>query len=874
MNIVNKLTLRHLRLNKRRTLVTIMGVIISVAMITAVATLGVSFLDVMKRQMIASEGEWHVLYEHVNKEQIAAIREDEATKKMVLSRDAGYAHLAGSQNDLKPYLLIKEYNEEGFEQFPIQLSRGRMPQAANEVVVSEAVASNAKVEFQIGDELTLYVGKRFRKDEPEHGMMLGKHYSLVRADGVVMEELRHQTERSFIVVGFIERPAWEPTWSPGYTVITYLDENDLEQHETVNAMVVLKKVNSSLFTHAEKLAADHHIQKIDYNSSLLRYYGVTKNDGLRRTLYSLLAIIMTVIVVGSVTLIYNAFAISVSERSRYLGMLSSVGATKRQKRNSVFFEGAVIGLISIPVGIVCGLVGIGFTFMFINTLIEGALGMTEKLQVTVTPYSILVACAVSLATIMLSAYVPARRASRISAIDAIRQTADVKLTRKAVKTTPLLRRLFGLEADLGLKNLKRNKRRYQATVFSLVISIVLFLAVSYFTSNLQKSIQLSQVGVNYDIRITLHGDNETMDRQLLQSIASLPDVTAYSVMNEMYVESWIKKAAVPQEVQQSGLASDNDGEQYLYTVSIHALDEQSVRNYAEKIGLDAEKLLDSKRMPAVVIDKTSYQDFTGKYVEVPTIHAKAGDKLILQHNERSTRMEAKDGEADEIETLLGEVEIIALTDEHPMGVYKSSPGGLNVIISTDTLGQLLNGHAAHRLSTRLYLNSESPLTTQQQVEEMNAPNMYVHNLYQERQNEEQMVLMMSVFTYGFILLISAISLANIFNTISTSIALRKREFAMLKSVGMTPKSFNNMIHYESIFYGIKSLTYGLPISIGVMYMIYRSMMHSFSYTFTLPWKEITFVVIAVFMIVGTAMLYSSSKVKKENIIDSLKNELA
>ena len=95
---------------------------------------------------------------------------------------------------------------------------------------------------------------------------------------------------------------------------------------------------------------------------LLRYYGVTANDQLRMTLFSLAGIIMSVIIIGSVALIYNAFAISVSERARHLGMLSSVGATKKQKRNSVFFEGAVIGAISIPIGILAGIAGIGITF--------------------------------------------------------------------------------------------------------------------------------------------------------------------------------------------------------------------------------------------------------------------------------------------------------------------------------------------------------------------------------------------------------------------------------------------------------------------------------------------------------------------------------
>src|SRR5690606_3827623 len=151
MNIVNKLTIRHLKENKRRTLVTIIGVIISVAMLTAVATLGVSFMDLMKRQTMADEGEWHVVYKDVNQAQVQAIKKDEDTKKLVLSKDLGYALLKGSKNENKPYLFIKEYNKSGFEQFPIELSSGRLPKAENEVVISDEIINNAKVDYRIGD---------------------------------------------------------------------------------------------------------------------------------------------------------------------------------------------------------------------------------------------------------------------------------------------------------------------------------------------------------------------------------------------------------------------------------------------------------------------------------------------------------------------------------------------------------------------------------------------------------------------------------------------------------------------------------------------------------------------------------------------------
>ncbi|KRG15898.1 ABC transporter permease [Lederbergia galactosidilytica] len=863
MNIVNKLTIRHLIQNKRRTLVTIIGVIISVAMLTAVATIGVSFMDLLKRQTISEDGEWHLVYHNVDGKQIEKIRKDANTEKVILSRDLGFALLDGGKDKYKPYLFIKEYNEQGFEQFPIELSSGRFPQMAEEIVISDEMSEKSGVPYKIGDVLTLDIGERYAFDE-EIDYPLDQSFSyMTDQKGKSEEELRDTKAREFTIVGIIKRPTWEAPWSPGYTAISYFDEEANEKENGVNASVVLKKLKGSIFKDTEEFAEEHNIphENYEFNHDLLRYSGVMKNGGMRTTLYTLSAIIMLIIIVGSVSLIYNAFAISVSERSRHLGMLSSVGATRQQKRNSVFFEGAVIGLISIPIGIIAGLIGMGITFMFINQMIQGVFGVSEGLRVTVTASSILIAVLVSILTIFISTFIPARRASRVSAIDAIRQTADVKLTGKAVKTSKLVRKLFGIEAEIGLKNLKRNKRRYQATVFSLVISIILFLTVSYFTDNLKKSAELSQIGMNYDMSV---GVDHEGDDQLIQSIISMDEVTDYNIMTQVNnLKTWIDPQSIADPLRESATFEQEfqDGK-YPYYINLYALKDENLKKYAKEVGADYNQLQNG--LAAIVIDKAKYEDGgAGKYVETKAIHTKTGEKLDLYTEDWETGKE----------TNLDKITIATLTNQLPMGVHSEGLGGLNLIVSEATLNQLGEGALKEEENNvYLYLNSKDPLKTQKKIEEVERVRHYIHNVYQNRQEEEQLIMLLSVFTYGFISLITAISIANILNTISTSISLRKREFAMLKSMGMTPKGFNKMINYESIFYGVKALLYGLPLSIAIMLLIYRVLMNSFSYPFTLPWLSLLSVVVAVFLIVGIAMLYSSSKVKKENIIDALKQE--
>ncbi len=854
MNIVNKLTLRHLKQNKRRTLVTIIGVIISVAMVTAVSTLVVSFMDMMQRQSIANEGEWHVLYKNVNKEQINAIKTDEETSTVALSRDIGYAQLEESVH--KPYLFIKEYNEQGFKQFPLEIVEGRFPQASDEVVISEEIADRSSVVYKIGDTLKLEIGERYSPQMK--GNIPDQTFSLVTDENGEMDEyLKITGEKEFTVVGTIKRPSWEVAWAPGYTVLSYLDEASLGAKEQVNATVVLQKVKRSLFKHAEQLAGQIGVptDSMGYNDELLRYYGVISNSSLNYTLYLLATIIMMIIMIGSIALIYNAFAISVSERARHLGMLSSVGATRIQKRNSVLFEGIVIGIISIPIGVIAGLVGIGVTFTFLNSIVYGALGVTEELRVTITPLSIFSACLVSALTIFISVYLPARRASRISAIDAIRQTGDVKLTSKAVKTSKWVRKLFGIEAEIGLKNLKRNRRRYKATVFSLVISIVLFLSVSYFTDNFKKALSLSQDGVNFDVQVQLDLEKEE-NKQLLEKIITSPDVTKYSLKKEIGLLSWIDEARIADELRDVV----QDGE-FPYFINVHALDDQSLKEFTKEAGINYNDV--NQEMAAIVVDTISYEDQENhKYVETKAIHTKIGETIDLYW---------EDWETDE-KTYLNQVKVAALTDQFPMGVGQAYLGNLNLIVSEQTMEHLLNENIEENVQTLLYVNSEHPMKTQQQIEEIEDFKHYIFNTYQNHQQEKQMIIFMSVFAYGFIALISAISIANIFNTISTSIALRKREFAMLKSVGLTSKGFNRMLNYESVFYGFKSLLYGLPLSFICMYLMHRALGNSFSFAFALPWLSIVYVIVAVFIVVGVSMLYSSSKIKKENIIDSIKQE--
>lgn len=871
MNIINKLTLRQLLLNKKRTLVTIIGTIISAAMITAVATLGLSFMDVLQRQSIAADGEWHVKYKQINKQQLEAIEKEKHVKTAMINRATGYAKLEGSKNKNKPYLYIMEFSPKMFEHMPVKLVEGRYPQKPNEIILSEAVIKNAGVNYKIGDEIKLSTGERHStQTKVENKETLEQNYELQWEDDEVAEKLIEKKSQTYTVVGIIERPEWEYTWAPGYTSISYLDENTVLESESFDVSVIFNKVNNKLFSWGDKIAKENGIDSVGYNNDLLRYYGIVRDDEVKSMLTTLSAIIMVIIMIGSVSLIYNAFAISVSERSRYLGMLSSVGATKKQKRNSVFFEGAIIGAVSIPLGILAGYLGLGITYIFINPMILGMLKSQEGFRLVVYPSSVFISVLVSGLTILISTYIPARKASNVSAIDAIRQVSDVKISRKQLRTSIITRKLFGIEGELGLKNLKRYKARYKATVFSLVISMVLFLVVSSFTGYLKKSLTMTQVGVNYDIQVRLN-TKMTGDREgLVQKIKTMDDVTASNVLGRWNTSTYVdEKSAADFLKEEKGSIIDG---KFPYQVSVIVMDDENLEKYAKKIGVRMDKMTDTDTISCAVVDTITYKDEElDKYIEDKVIKTKVGNDITLV---------AYNSDTDQ-EISLAPVKIASLTKELPMGVLPvGKSADFYIVMSMKALNQLIKGNeklVSEYLNISVYLNSDQPLVLQEKLEKLQdqvgVGAMSIYNVYYYKQSQQQSLLLVSVFTYAFIILITAICIANIINTISTSIALRKREFAMLKSIGITPKGFNKMLNYESIFYGVKALIYGLPISIFVIYLIYDVLMGKFEYAFILPTGSIIIVIIAVFLIVIISMLYSSARVRKENIIDALKQEI-
>ncbi|MDD4679867.1 MAG: ABC transporter permease [Clostridia bacterium] len=872
MSIINTLTVRHLKLNKQRTVVTIIGVILSVTMLTAVPTFVSSFLNMMQRNTIEDAGNWHVLYQGVPSQNIDEVGNDKNTAYVALGQDIGYAPLSGSRNEDKPYLFIKSYDNQGFATYNIELVDGRFPQKSSEIVISSHIADNSGITFNVGDTIKLDVGQRYQ-GEGNNRIPLGQDFGLINdSDDVTGETFVVEYEKEYTITGIINKPTFERNWAPGYTVISYFDRAALTPTDTVDMSVIWKDVNRQVNDQALVLAENAGVASVDvsYNRDLLRYYGIF-GDNFLTMMYALAAIVIAVIITGSVALIYNSFAISISERSRYLGMLSSVGATKNQKAKSVLFEALIVGIIGIPIGLILGTIGMNITFMLTQPLIANIANNGVKLTLVTSPKVIAVAVLLSILTIFISAFIPARRASRVSPIDAIRQSQDIRISTRNIKTSKLVRLIFGFEAELGLKNLKRNSRRYKVTIFSLVISIVLFLSVSSLSLIMQKSAELATSNVPYDVKMYITSEATKQEKwDFYTDVQRMDYVDQAVIQQHTDVISNIDGEFITDEVKAliQPIGQGQNVATYETFFWLKSIDEDSLSRYAAENGIDFSLLRDTTHPRGILVNKVKVRSVDNKYFNVDHFNIQPGERLKFTHQ--------LNGEPTEYST---EILIAALADKTPIGeTTLTNPNQAELIVSEEIYAMIMSSlpETFENSRAEMLILTPNPEGLTESIKEYqkqtSITDLYIYDAAADNKKQRQVYTFVFIFFYGFVAIISTVCVANIFNTISTSVSLRKREFAMLKSIGMTPQGFNKMIRYESLLYGIKALIYGLPISFALLYLMYRIVSNSFTFAFIIPWSSIILAIIAIFAMVSLTMLYASSKIKKENIIDLLRNE--
>lgn len=867
MNIFNRVTLQGMRKSRTRTIVTIIGVILSAAMITAVATFAVSLQTYMINASILKYGDWHVQFLDVDSSFVQERSLDKGVSSTAAFENIGYAKLDGGKNPDKPYLFIAGFTKEAFDTIPITLVSGRMPESSGEIVVPAHVAANGGVKLLVGDTLSLAVGARM-----EGGEQLGQHDPYISEDksGKGKETLVSKTERAYKIVGVFQRPRFEESSAPGYTLITKADPQEKADHYSV--FVTLKQPRG-VDAYVSRTAESHAYV---YNDNVLRFMGVSSDGLFKALLYATGGIVVAIIMIGSVFMIYNAFTISLNERTRQFGILSSVGATPKQLRNSVLFEGLCIGAVGIPLGVMVGIGSIGLVISAVSSQFGNILYNNVPLTLIVSIPAIIGAAAVSLVTILISAYIPARKAASTPVMESIRQTNEVKVEAKAVRTSRLAQRIYGLEGTLALKNFKRNKKRYRSIVLSLVLSVVLFVSASAFVTDMKQASERATAFTTYDIALA------TPD---MKDSEMLPLYDRLKTANGVYESSYQALYKYTSAAQASDLSDDYWEDAGPYSpdktvqlpMDIQLLDDQAFLAIIQELGLPAEEYT-GPHAKVMAVAKITSRMKANRVEEVDEIASlfkgSALHMTIAPEANGKPKMELKQ---DVSLTIVDTVPPDTLPVLDNSG--SNNPFFLRVLAPYSLKERFASPHtpvAGKGLTFRSKNPSQSVAEMETMIQGAGVTAEYkLYNAYDMLDENRNMVFITNVFAYTFIIMISLIAVANVFNTISTNIKLRRRELAMLRSVGMSERSFQRMMNFECAFYGMRALLFGVPLAVLSSWLIYKGMFaggaDNINYVF--PWSSIGISIFSVLFVVFITMLYAISKIKRENIMDALRDDM-
>lgn len=882
MKLLNKLTLKNLRLNKVRTAVTIIGIMLSAALITVVSGMALSGRQTMIDAQMVYGGNYDVALDIIDNSVIETARNNRNVENAFYKERLGYARTKNADGEICDYSVLAMSENTYGNCFKIDLIKGKFPTNSGETVVTKAFKTQDGKDVKIGDKITLDVGVLTDKDSnvlDEEGIhnLLQKDFNKCSIIDTV--------KRTYTVTGIIERPRTSELYDPSnfsmiYTVsdekapieairtkhmnklyIAYTPQSEGDYLQNTADILGFKADDMSNVISDEISPEDQQtsgINAYEFNSILLSMKGYGSNDATNTVIFSLAVIIIIIVMLASVFVIRNSFAISITEKTSMYGMLASVGATKRQIRRNVLFEGFILGLIGIPLGILLGLGVNAILITILNSVLGDMLNGAKFVFVTPT-IPIICAIVLSAVTIFCSSFFIALRASRIPPLVAIRGNKDIKVkNNKPYRTSKLTKKLFGVGGEIASKSLKRSRKKYRTTVISIVVSVAMFIAVSAFMD----------YGMTYTEHYYGKPDYSYMvygiDTKQAQTIEKMPEIENYLTVGLQYGHV---SADVPVNECGENFLYDNADGTKSFGAEFLEFEHDTFVQICRELELDYNKVKGGVLVYSQVTPDNSESGNSSKPMKL--FGKTAPTKFTVYGNDDNGN-----------ELIAGKLKVSSVFDEIPKSadsvIGEGTIFGQGLIIGEQ--GVISPQLGEHECDITLYANTSNHTSLTNRIESMPSTGdseSYI-SIFDYEENVRQfnaVMLIVGIFVYGFIGVISLIGLTNIFNTISTNMQLRSKEFASLKSIGMTKKEFNRMIRLESLMYGIKSLIIGIPLGVLGVFAIFSAFSNgNVPMSFVFPWKAILISIAAVIIVVWLIMKYSISKVNKQNIIETIRND--
>ena len=566
------------------------------------------------------------------------------------------------------------------------------------------------------------------------------------------------------------------------------------------------------------LISKFEIASIERNEALISYFDKS-DDSPENQVYMLLTMFICLILCFIIFfIIYNAFSISVNEKKKKYAMYKSIGATPKQILYSVFLESLIVLVIAIPLGFLLSLGFVSLILLIINTMLEGI--ATNIYTLEIYPLFILISLIFILISTLFATFSVARMASRINIIDEVRQNKKFKYR----KSNVLIKKLLGIECLISANNVTRDRAKYRITTISVVIGIILFLVATTLLSislyNINKYKYEEYINVNFrpdDLK-------NTTKEEIINNIKNLE-----SVDNIVYYTDSIYK-----------FETDNNFN--------NIIDNYLIYTYIDEDNYN--KINDYYKIDNLLVNTL----FHGGSV--------FDDKVVT--------LNLLNYETNEIK------ETLTLNTINDINFFTTNYGDIFKSFNMPTIIGKYDENTNDTIN--IYIRAKDYLKLDKEITSIiENDNIYYTNTYVTNHNSIVLINCVKLVIYltlGFIIFITVVS---IIGTISASLNLRRKEFAILKSIGLSNKQFNKMIFYESLMLSLKSLLFGILLFILIVSIFVKiTMINDATYEGLLQiplniyLTPLLICVIGVILIVYLSFLIATHKIKKDNIVDVIK----
>lgn len=890
MKKYSEITKKYLKLQKNRTILTIVGIILSVTLITSVGTLAMSLRDKMIRDTKQEYGDYHVAFNGVSGSAASKIKNNFQVQEYgILSRENFAIINKTSQKEMEQskfaapyrYLNIKGYDKNAMEMLNVKVKHGRLPENSSEIALDQWILEYMKNKPQIGGKIKLSVGKRL---DIETGKEIATN-TLGDYGWSANERFQTETEKEYTVVGFLDNKGVFQSNLFVAKAVTYDNYKSVSNNKkyfiyskmksmnniekTVKEIAQIVNISGDNSDTAGKLedpnfgAANINIQ---YNNSLLSLYGKSIYKGVNSSMFWTFLLVVLLIIICTIAIIYNSFNISVLERISQYGVLRCVGASAEQIRKIVYKEAFILSAIGIPIGLILGTMVMKLIFHIIGLL---NIGSFYDIRMVISPLVIIISFILGAVTVFISAVGPANQAAKVSPLEAVKNSGSTKVEKiKKVKKSLIIKRLFGIEGEFANRNIRRNKTRFRITVFSMIISIVLYIVTSGIMDYTFKT-GLANAGNSYtyhlynNYMLYQNQNSKGIDESIFLKLKDLKSVEKVYPLYSSESTLLIPKEKISSKYYEHRIDFFNVKEGNAFRVgsnSFVSYGDESLDELKKKLKAGtADKNVLNQEKGIVLVNTAKIYGEKGKNIITKVTDYKVGDEIEIKTGREGTKYKKL--------KIVGIADKSVLTDE-----YNDNAGV--IMLTTPEVYKYVTGKAyiSHIFIVAKKGVSHTEITDYlKQLQKNNAAYGYTDNEKAAKENNDSKTIV-SILLYGFIFVVLLIGCLNISNTISTNLILRVKEFAVLKAIGMTHDAVKKMILLEGLLYGFVSALYGSVLGTVIYFVVFKAMGGISEIAWAIPWKDIIVASVGAIMITFVWSLLSMRKISFGIIAEDLKSD--